>query len=63
MSKKTSTDRVYLDSYVLQKDNRIRLPKVIEDNFGAVPGETYFDVYFDVKQEEIVLKISSKQAL
>lgn len=51
--------RTYLDTYVLQKDNRIRLPKGIEGNMEVTPGETFFDIFFDAQNKEIVLKISS----
>ena len=55
-------DRIYLSSYILHKDNRIRLPKAIENNLTAIPGETYFDIYYDVASKEIVLKKSNKTA-
>lgn len=45
MKKINNSGRIYLDSYVLQKDNRIRLPKGIEANMEVIPGETYFDVF------------------
>lgn len=59
MKKSNNSGRIYLDSYILQKDNRIRLPKGIEANMEVVPGETYFDIFLDVKKNEIVLKLSS----
>lgn len=52
-----------MDSYLLHKDYRIRLPKAIENNFGATPGETFFDIYFDVSSKEIILKQSEKNAV
>lgn len=61
MGKQNSkTERTYLDSYVLQQDYRIRMPKGIEGNMNIVPGKTYFDIFFDNKREEIILKISEK---
>ncbi len=51
--------RVYLDTYVLQKDNRVRLPKGIEGNLKVIPGETFFDIYLDSQEDEIILRISS----
>lgn len=59
MREKKQKTRVYLDTYVLQKDNRVRLPKGIEGNLKVIPGETYFDVYFDAQKNEIILKIAS----
>lgn len=54
------SERILLSTYLLHKDNRIRLPKVIENNMSVVPGETYFDIFYDVKRQELILKISPK---
>lgn len=48
---------VYLDTYVLQQDMRIRLPKAILSNTNAVKGETKFDVYLDSEDNSIVLRV------
>lgn len=58
MKQSRDKKRIYLDTYVLQKDNRIRLPKVIEGNMEVIPGETFFDIFLDAQNKEIVLKIS-----
>ena len=50
-------ERIYLDTYVLQQDMRIRLPKCILTNMGAEKGETQFDVYLDNAKQELVLRI------
>lgn len=47
---------IYLDTYVLQKDMRIRLPKAILSNINAKKGETKFDIYFCAKEGFVVLK-------
>lgn len=60
MKRTNNNARIYLDSYVMQKDSRIRLPKGIEGNMQVVPGETYFDIFLDVNNNEIILKIASK---
>ena len=49
--------QVYLDTYVLQQDMRIRLPKAILSNTNAVKGETKFDVYLDSEDNSIVLRV------
>lgn len=49
---------IYLDTYVLQKDMRIRLPKSILTNLSVEKGISMFDVYFDSKHQEIVLKVN-----
>ena len=48
---------IYLDTYVLQQDMRIRLPKAILSNLNAKKGVTLFDVYLDTKSQEIILKV------
>ena len=53
-----SEDLVYLDSYVLQQDMRIRMPKQILQNMEAEKGKTKFDIFYQVKQKAIVLKIA-----
>ena len=40
---------IYLDTYVLQQDMRIRLPKAILANLGAEKGVSKFDVFLDTK--------------
>lgn len=47
---------IYLDTYTLQQDMRIRLPKSIVDNLAVKRGETEFKILFDKKGECIVLK-------
>lgn len=59
MKRTCGKDRIYLDSYVVQKDYRIRLPKGIEENLEVIPGLSYFDIYLDVKNNEIILKKAS----
>ena len=48
--------RVYLDTNILQKDLRIRIPKQILTNLNATPGETYFDIYLDPQTGAVVLR-------
>ena len=50
---------VYLDTYILQQDMRIRLPKSILTNIGAKKGISKFDVYLDTKNKELILKLNS----
>lgn len=52
-----SDDRlIYLDTYVLQKDMRIRLPKSILENLKVKKGKTQFKIYCDVKNSQLILK-------
>lgn len=52
---------IYLDTYVIQKDMRIRLPKSILNNMNAIKGESEFDFYYDKKENSLVLKLSKTQ--
>lgn len=48
---------IYLDTYVLQKDMRIRLPKSILTNLNLEKGISKFDIYFDREKRALVLKV------
>ena len=52
---------VYLDSYTLQSDMRIRLPKSVINNLQAVPGKTEFSFYFDSTTQSVIIKICDKK--
>ena len=49
-------DLIYLDTYVLQQDMRIRMPKSVLTNMSAEKGKTKFAVYFDKANKCLVLK-------
>lgn len=51
-----SKELIYLDTYILQKDMRIRLPKSILANLNAEKGVTKFKIYYDQAEYSIVLK-------
>lgn len=48
---------IYLDTYVLQQDMRVRLPKSIISNMSAEKGKTKFDIFFDSKDKTLIFKI------
>lgn len=52
---------IYLGSYVVQKDMRIRLPKSILTNMNVEKGKSMLDFYFDMNQNALVLKLSKNQ--
>lgn len=52
-------DLIYLDTYLLQQDMRIRLPKAILSNLSVEKGKTKFEIYLDKKNAELRLKICS----
>lgn len=47
---------IYLDTYVLQQDMRIRLPKSILGNLSVEKGITKFEIYLDRQENALVLK-------
>lgn len=48
---------IYLDTYVLQQDMRVRMPKSILSNLNLIKGETKFDIYLNSKDNSIILKV------
>ena len=52
---------IYLDTYVLQQDMRIRMPKSILSNLNVQKGKTNFNIYFDKEKSCIVLKKEDNQ--
>lgn len=54
-------DYVYLDSYIIQKDMRIRLPKQILKILNLENGVSYLDFYIDSESKTIILKPAKKR--
>ncbi len=48
---------IYLDTYVVQQDMRIRLPKAILSNLGIDKGKTKLDIYLNSADRVLVLKV------
>jgi len=48
---------IYLDTYVVQQDMRIRLPKAVLSNLNVKKGETKFDIYLDSENQSLVFRI------
>lgn len=49
---------IYLDTYALQQDMRIRLPKSILNNLPVEKGTTEFSIYLDQEKNELILRIA-----
>ncbi|MBP3856406.1 MAG: AbrB/MazE/SpoVT family DNA-binding domain-containing protein [Ruminiclostridium sp.] len=49
-------DLIYLDTYTLQQDMRIRLPKSILTNMSIDKGKTKLSIFLDSKNKVLVLK-------
>lgn len=54
-------ERIYLETYILQKDMRVRMPKAILANLPIVKGYSKFDIYLDKSANEIILKLQSEK--
>lgn len=52
---------IYLDTYLLQQDMRVRLPKAILTNMAVEKGSTKFDIFFNTKDQTLVLKIHDEE--
>ena len=53
-----SKEPIYLDTYSLQQDMRIRLPKSVLNNLPIKKGETQFAIYLDQDKQELILRIA-----
>lgn len=51
-----SAEPIYLDTYALQQDMRVRMPKSILTNMDAKKGVTKFDIFLDANNEALILK-------
>lgn len=51
-------DLIYLNTYILQQDMRVRMPKTILANMKIERGKTKFLIYLDKKENQLILKIS-----
>lgn len=52
---------IYLDTYTLQQDMRIRLSKSVLANMNIQKGKTKLEIYFDKEDNVLVLKPESLQ--
>lgn len=48
---------IYLDTYVLQQDMRVRMPKSVLSNMNLEKGKSKFDVYLDSEENTIILRV------
>lgn len=51
------SDCIYLDTYILQQDMRVRMPKTVLANMNLEKGKSKFDIFMDKEAEEIILKL------
>ena len=57
----SNEELVYLDTYVLQKDMRIRMPKSILENLNVEKGISKFRIYYDKVNSQIVLRVDESE--
>lgn len=46
---------IYLDTYLLQQDMRVRMPKSILANLNLEKGKSRFKIFFDKANNHLVL--------
>ena len=54
---------IYLDTYVLQQDMRVRLPKAILSNMNVEKGKTKFDIYLNSEENSLVFRIHQDEGV
>lgn len=54
---------IFLDTYVLQQDMRVRLPKSILSNMSVEKGKTKFDIFLDSKENALIFRIHNEKEL
>ena len=52
---------IYLDTYVLQQDMRIRMPKSILENLNLEKGKSKFKIYYDKINAQLVLRVEDDE--
>lgn len=52
---------IYLDTYTLQQDMRIRLPKSVLSNMNIEKSKTKLEIFFDKEDNVLMLKPESSQ--
>lgn len=52
---------IYLDTYILQQDMRVRLPKAILSNLDIERGKTKFDIFIDPSDNSLLLRVHKEK--
>ena len=56
-----NSNLIYLDSYILQQDMRVRLPKSIIENLQVEKGKTRFSILLDKENDRIILEVENHE--
>lgn len=51
------TEPIYLDTYILKQDMRLRLPKAILNNLAVEKDVTKFSIYLNKGNNELILRV------
>lgn len=56
----TNENLIYLNTCILQKDMRIRLPKNILENLSLEKGKSKLKIYYDKSNQQLILKVDKE---
>lgn len=59
--KSVNSNEIYLETYVLQQDMRVRMPKTILSNLNIEKGKTKFDIFLNPLEKSIVLRLHENE--
>lgn len=51
-----SENLIYLDTYVLQQDMRVRMPKAVIENLELTKGKSKLKIYCNKKEKYILIR-------
>jgi hypothetical protein len=57
----TDENLIYLDTYVLQQDMRVRMPKSILENLKIEKGKSKFKIYYDKINCQLIFKVADDE--
>lgn len=57
----SNKEEIYLDTYLLQQDMRVRMPKTIISNLNAEKGKTKFDIFLNPEERSIILRVHEEK--
>lgn len=52
---------IYLATYVLQQDMRVRMPKSILENMHMEQGKSYFKIFYDKIHNQLILRNENQE--
>lgn len=52
---------IYLATYILQQDMRVRMPKSILENMNMKKGKSYFKIFYDKIHNQLILRYEEQE--